>query len=220
MAVLAASLPLIADAQSDTIQSRAEQARQEYRAKDYKYLLGMKGFGHDLLNDHFKLYEGYVKQVNLLTEKLKALSESGQNRSAEYAAIKYRFGWELDGMRLHELYFGNLGGNGQFSDDSELYRMIVAQYGSYENWKKDFVATGLMRGIGWAILYQDPTNGRLMNLWINEHDVGHLAGGKILLVMDVFEHAYMPQYRLDREQYVVAFFNNIDWKVVKDRFTP
>jgi Fe-Mn family superoxide dismutase len=189
-----------------------------YVALDYHHLIGMKGFSDELLQMHFTLYEGYVKNSNNLLTQLSALSNEGQASSYEYGALKRRLGWEFDGMCLHELYFDNLGGSGAIDNNLPLIVELVAQFGSYEKWKKDFIATGLMRGIGWAILYYDPVQKRLINCWINEHDVGHLAGGKPLLIMDVFEHAYMPQYGLNRAQYVNAFFSNINWAVVSSRY--
>jgi len=189
-------------------------APQMYTVKDYSRLYSMQGFDQKLLQMHFTLYAGYVKNTNLLLEKLQSMNESG---AYEYGALKRRFGWEYDGMRLHELYFENLGGNGKLDSDSKIQSLLVQQFGSFENWKKDFIATGLIRGIGWTILYMDPVQKRLVNTWINEHDVGHLAGGVPLLVMDVFEHAYMPQFGLDRNKYIETFFFNLDWKEVERR---
>ena len=188
-------------------------AAAPYQAKDYSQLLGMPGFSDDLLKMHFKLYQGYVKSTNELTLQLNVLGKGGQARSYEYGALKRRFGWEFDGMRLHELYFDNLGGEGDFNSAPLLMKALLAQYGSYQKWKSDFIATGLIRGIGWAILYIDSEDGRLINTWINEHDTGHLATGSILLVMDVFEHAFMPQFGLDKEKYIDVFFSG--WLVKK-----
>jgi Fe-Mn family superoxide dismutase len=189
-----------------------------YGVKDFKNLIGMKGFSDSLLQMHFKLYEGYVKNTNELIGKLKALSDQGQSASLEYGALKRRLGWEFDGMRLHELYFGNLGGNGVLDKSKPLYAALGAQFGNFEGWKKDFIATGLMRGIGWAVLFLDPMEGKLINTWINEHDKGHLAEGVPLLIMDVFEHAYMPEYGLDKAKYIQAFFQNINWQSVVERY--
>lgn len=199
-------------------QKPTNQALQEFTPKDFSHLLGMPGFSDKLLNMHFKLYQGYVSNTNILNQLLKEKASSGKDRSPEYAGLKRIFGWEFDGMRLHEYYFGNLGGDGSLQEDSPLYKAIVQQFGSFENWKKDFIATGLIRGIGWAILYQDPQSSKLVNVWINEHDLGHLAGGTPILVMDVFEHAYMPDYGLDRAKYIDAFFKNIDWNAASLRF--
>jgi Fe-Mn family superoxide dismutase len=82
---------------------------------------------------------------------------------------------------------------------------------------KDFKATASMRGIGWVIMYQDMENGRLFNQWINEHDGGHPAGGNPILVLDVFEHAFITDYGLKRADYIEAFFKNIKWDVVEKR---
>ncbi|MBS0626418.1 MAG: superoxide dismutase [Verrucomicrobia bacterium] len=189
---------------------------ENYSPKNYSNLIGMPGFSDSLLQMHFKLYEGYVKNANDLLAKLQTINDAS---SYEYGALKRRLGWEFDGMRLHELYFGNLGGNGVPDKKSSLYNALSTQFGSFESWKKDFIATGSMRGIGWAVLYFDPVQGRLINQWINEHDVGHLAGGTPILIMDVFEHAYMPQFGLDKAKYIAAFFANIEWKTVESRFS-
>lgn len=216
-------LPVIMLAQALFAPMAAEEASTGYKtytAKDFSHLKGLKGISDQLMAMHLKLYEGYVKNSNLLHEQLDALSKDGKDRSPQYAGLKRIFGWEFDGMRLHEYYFGNLGGDGQPVQDGSLYKSLVKQFGSFENWKKDFISTGMIRGIGWAVLYQDPSNGNLVNTWINEHDLGHLAGGKPLIIMDVFEHAYITEYGLNREDYIKAFFNNLSWKIAEERFNP
>jgi len=187
----------------------------EYKAKDYSNLYGMKGFDKSLLSMHFKLYQGYVKNTNSINELLEALPS---NSSIEYGCLKRMYGWEFDGMRLHEYYFDNLGGSGNLNAKSDFSKAIAKQYGSFDNWKKDFIATGLIKGIGWAILYEDPKTGRFTNSWINEHDLGHLAGNIPLIVMDVFEHAYITQYGLDRKAYIEAFFDNLNYNLVEKRY--
>jgi Fe-Mn family superoxide dismutase len=121
-------------------------------------------------------------------------------------------------MRLHEYYFENLGGGGGIDKSGRLTKKVVEDFGSYEDWQRDFKGTGTMRGIGWAILYQDNVTGKLLNQWINEHETGHLAGGIPILVLDVFEHAFMIDYGLKRADYIEAFFKNINWGVVENRF--
>ena len=186
-------------------------------AAEYPRLSGMAGFSSQLISTHIKLYQGYVSNTNALSEKLAALLADGKERTPEYAELKRRFGWEFDGMRLHELYFGNLGAAGTMIKGAPIFEKIEANFGSYEAWKKDFTATGAMRGIGWVILYQDGESGRLFNAWIGEHDGGHLAGARPLLVLDVFEHAYMADFQLDRGTYIKAFFEALDWAVVGKR---
>ncbi|MBI5694531.1 MAG: Fe-Mn family superoxide dismutase [Nitrospirae bacterium] len=135
----------------------------------------------------------------------------------EYAEMKRRLGWEWNGMRLHELYFGNLGGDGKLDAGGKLAKKMAASFGSVEAWEKDFRATGAMRGIGWVVLYEDSSDGRLVNFWINEHDTAHPAGCRPLLIMDVFEHAYMTDYGIKRADYIGAFFRNIDWASAEGR---
>ena len=185
-----------------------------YEAKNFESLLGTKGFGDQLLKNHFTLYQGYVTNTNKVADALAAMAKEGKTTTPEYAELKRRFGWEFNGMRLHELYFGNMTKGGKAIDkNTNLYKKIVADFGSYENWEKDFKATGAMRGIGWVILYYDMTEGRLFNTWINEHDEGHLSGAMPLIVMDVFEHAYMIEYGLKKADYIEAFFKAIDWTI-------
>ena len=197
----------------------SKAASVEYQAKNYANLLGMPGFSDALLNMHFQLYQGYVKNTNLLLNRIREMALSGEENIYEWGALKRRLGWEFDGMKLHELYFENLGSQAPLDKNSAFFQAIVKDFGSFDQWKKDFIATGLMRGIGWAILYRDAQTGRLINVWINEHDLGHLAGGDLLLVMDVFEHAYITQYGLDRSKYIGAFFDNVNWAEVIKRFT-
>jgi superoxide dismutase, Fe-Mn family len=188
-----------------------------YVAKDFTSLIGMPGFSETLLRNHFKLYQGYVTNTNNLLTKLQDLLNEGKEKTPDYAEMKRRLGWEFDGMRLHEYYFANLGGKSSAELEAKFADKISKDFGSFELWKKDFMATGSMRGIGWVVLYEDPMSGRFMNMWINEHDVGHPAGAKPILVMDVFEHAYMLDYQLDRPKYLEAFFNAINWEEVLNR---
>jgi Fe-Mn family superoxide dismutase len=185
-----------------------------YEAKNFDNLLGTKGFSDQLLKNHFTLYQGYVTNWNKLADILGIMAKEGKISTPEYAELKRRFGWEWNGMRLHEYYFGNIiKGGKEIDKNTNLYKKIVEDFGSYENWEKDFKATGTMRGIGWIILYYDEVEGRLFNTWINEHDVGHLSGAKPALVMDVFEHAYMIDYGLKKADYIEAFFKAIDWTI-------
>ena len=190
-----------------------------YTAKNYEKLFGTAGFSDVLLKNHFTLYEGYVKNTNAVVERLEALAKDDKRGTAEYAELKRRFGWEWDGMQLHELYFGNMkkGGTERLKDDSLLCKKLCAQWGSFDEWAKGFRATGAFRGIGWVVLSHDQETGKFFNSWVNEHDVGHLAGTTPLLVMDVFEHAFMLDYGIKRADYIEAFWKAIDWEAVAAR---
>lgn len=188
-----------------------------YQAKDYNGLLGMEGFSETLLKNHFTLYQGYVTNTNKVLDTLDQLFKDGKAANPEYAELKRRLGWEFNGMRLHEYYFENLGGKEGINKQGQLYAKLTESFGSYEAWEKDFRATGAMRGIGWTVLYQDVASGRLINFWINEHDVGHPAGGMPILIMDVFEHAFMIDYGLKRADYIEAFFKSINWEAAEKR---
>ena len=188
-----------------------------YEAKDYSKLIGMEGFSDTLLKNHFTLYQGYVTNTNKLMDMLASMVNAGNVGTPEYAELKRRMGWEFNGMRLHEYYFDNLGGKAALDKSGRQAKKLAENFGSHEDWEKDFRGTGAMRGIGWVILYQDNLSGKIFNQWINEHDVGHPAGCVPILVMDVFEHAFITDFGLKRADYIEAFFKNINWAVAESR---
>lgn len=193
--------------------------KMTYEAKNFDHLLGTQGFSDQLLKNHFTLYQGYVTNTSKLIETLMAMVKEGKTGTPEFAELKRRFGWEFNGMRLHEFYFGNITKTKKdLGNNSPLLKKMNEVFGSGENCEKDFVATGSMRGIGWVVMYYDPVAGKLFNTWINEHDVGHFSGCVPLLIMDVFEHAYMLDYGIKKADYIKAFLNAIDWEVVENRY--
>jgi Fe-Mn family superoxide dismutase len=186
-------------------------------------LSGLTGISDKTLEMHFKLYEGYVKETNTLSEKIAEVLKDGkvdQEEMPAYSELKRRLGFENNGMVLHELYFENLKKNagGDPAKDSTFRHAAAKSFKDYETWKADFIGVGKMRGVGWAICYQDPANGQLSNHWITLHEVGNIAGFKPILVMDVWEHAFILDYKpADRPKYIEAFFANIDWETVQRR---
>lgn len=193
-----------------------------YTAKKFN-LSGLKGISDQTLEMHFKLYEGYVKETNNLQEKISQILKDGkvdQEEMPAYSEFKRRLGFEFNGMVLHEYYFANLkkGGAGQPDAKSSFMKAAVSSFGTYDVWKADFAGIGKMRGVGWAICYQDPSNQQLSNHWISLHEIGNVAGYNPVLVMDVWEHAFLLDYKpADRAKYIEAFFANIDWTMVEKR---
>ncbi len=187
-----------------------------YEPKNYDKLLGLTGFSDTLLKNHFTLYQGYVTNTNKLADILAAMAKDGKHATPEFAELKRRFGWEFNGMRLHELYFGNLVKAGKAMPES-VKKQLIKDFGSVENWEKDMKALSTMRGIGWAVLYYDIGNNRLFNCWINEHDVGHLTTCAPILVIDVFEHAYITDYGIKRADYIEALWKVLDWTEAERR---
>ena len=191
----------------------------KYQPMNFERLLGTDGFSNQLLTNHFTLYNGYVTNTNKLIDTLGEMAKEGKTGAPEFAELRRRFGWEFNGMRLHELYFGNMiKGGAPLDKATKLQAKITELYGNYENWEKNFRATGAMRGIGWTVLSYDPVGDQLFNIWVNEHDVGHLASTAPILIMDVFEHAFMTDYGLKRADYIEAFFKSIDWSSASKRF--
>jgi Fe-Mn family superoxide dismutase len=195
-----------------------------YKAKSFD-LSGLNGISDETLAMHFKLYEGYVTNTNTLNEKIAELISGGEldaTKTAAYSEMKRRIGFEYNGMVLHEYYFENMmkQGTGDANKDTAFAKAAKESFGSYDVWKADFVATGKMRGVGWAATYQDPSNGELSNHWINLHETDNVAGYTPILIMDVWEHAFIKDYApADRPKYIEAFFSNIDWDAVSGRLS-
>jgi superoxide dismutase, Fe-Mn family len=188
-------------------------------------LSGLNGISDQTLEMHFKLYEGYVTNTNVLTEKIAARTRDAKIDADEmpaYSELSRRLGFEYNGMVLHEYYFENMkrDGGGDADKSSNFRRMAEESFGSYEIWKADFFGIGKMRGVGWAICYQNPANKALSNHWITLHEDGNVAGFTPILVMDVWEHAFLLDYKpAERPKYIEAFFSNVDWQAVESRLS-
>lgn len=190
----------------------------EYKPKDFSYLIEKNpGFDKKIFETHFQLYRGYVNQVNDLNRRLSEEMAKGDKDALTVQSIKRRLGWEYDGMCLHELYFENLGGNGQLASDAPLYKKIAQKFSSFALWKEEIMTISQTRGIGWIVLYWDPEKDVLTNAWVEEHSTGPLISNVPLLVIDLWEHAYLCQFGLNRAQYMNAVFSSLNWDVIHRR---
>ena len=185
-------------------------------------LSGLQGISDATLETHFTLYEGYVKNTNLLYERLGEMRSAGKVSGADpaYAELVRRLGFEYNGVRLHELYFDNLTRRPAELRSGKLHDILGDTFGGFEAWKKDFTAVGGMRGVGWAIAYYDPAAKWVTNLWIGDHEDGHVAGCIPIVVLDVWEHAFIKDYKpAERSKYIEAFFANLDWRACEARLS-
>jgi superoxide dismutase, Fe-Mn family len=200
-------------------------ASSTYTPKQFP-LSGLRGISDETLEMHFKLYEGYVKETNNLNARLADFLKDGkvdQEEMPAYSELTRRLGFEYNGMVLHEFYFGNMkrGGEPDPATGSPFRAAAERTFGRYEVWKADFVGVGKMRGVGWAVCEEDPVSGRIANHWVTLHEVGNVAGFQPLLVMDVWEHAFLLDYKpADRPKYIEAFLSNVDWSAVERRLRP
>ena len=196
--------------------------RATYSAKSFDHLKGLTGISDAQLAEHLSLYEGYVKQVNSLAQELTEMRADRDQAGKDFSLAEgtRRFAFEYDGMVMHELYFSNLkpGGATKPTDRQGLGRALAETFGSLDRWQDHFQAIAGMRGVGWVILYEDPASHRLINQWVTLHQVGTPARWNPLLVLDVWEHAFMRDYKAtERAKYIEAFFKNVDWSVVEQR---
>jgi Fe-Mn family superoxide dismutase len=186
-----------------------------------KFNIGeLKGLSTKTIEEHLKLYAGYVKHSNLILEKINELALDAEKNAYALGEIQRRFGFEYDGMRNHEIYFDSLSdGPHPITSGGELYRMIETTWGSFDAWLNRFKAIALTRGIGWAILYFDPLDKRLLNAYIEDHQLGQLAGATPVLALDMWEHAFVGDYQPSgKKQYVEDFFANLNWQKIENNF--
>ena len=188
-----------------------------YNPINYSHLLGkVKGIDDNLMKIHFKLYEGLVGATN---GALKYIHSENVSDMVTYSAIQKEFSLFFNGMRLHELYFGVMSGENMDNMDPNLAKDINKYFGSFNKWKANFIKTGMIPGVGFSVLCRDKTTGLLFNTWINEFNIGEIIGPDLLLVMDMWEHAYISEFGLDLDKYCNTFLNNVNWSVVSKMYT-
>ncbi len=179
----------------------------------------LSGIGSKNIEEHLKLYNGYVANANLIINKINEYNIEAEKNAYAIAELHRRFAFEFDGMRNHEYYFTQLEGGYVPSADSELKKKITEIWGSFDNWFIQFKTLAMTRGVGWAMLYYDKESGQLLNHWVDEQHLGHLMGISPILCLDMWEHAYVYDYPTsEKKKYIESFFANLNWKVVEDRF--
>ncbi len=188
---------------------------QKYVPMDFSYLLGkVKGIDDKLMKIHFTLYEGLVGATNEALAEINKTAINGVKNMVQYSAIQKELSFFFNGMRLHEMYFGVMCGDNMNKMDPTLVKAINKSFGSFNNWKKNFIETGTIPGVGFVALCRDRKTDNLFNVWINEFNIGELISVDILLVMDMWEHAYIAEFGLDLKKYANTFLSNVNWSIV------
>lgn len=178
----------------------------------------MEGISKATMDNHLGLYQGYVKHVNLIHDKITAFSHDIENNAYAIAEMQRRLGFEFCGMRNHEYYFSQFEGGFKTLPEGKLKDKIEYQWGSFEAWLAIFTQVAKVRGVGWAILYHDSHTDQLIQTWVDEQHIGQLVDVDIVLALDMWEHSYLKDYAsVEKGKYVDAFFKNINWEVVAGR---
>lgn len=178
----------------------------------------LEGISEQTINEHLKLYEGYVKHVNLIHEKIDELSESPEEHGYAISEMRRRLGFEFGGMKNHEYYFSQFEGGAKECPQGNFLDMVNAQFDSLENFVTYFTSVAKTRGVGWAMMYIDRNAERLVVTWVDEQQLGQLADVDIVLALDMWEHSFMLDYPPSKKQsYIDAFFTNLNWEVVAAR---
>ncbi len=181
----------------------------------------LKGISEKTIQEHLKLYVGYVKHANLVLEKIKELKQDSEKNAYALAEVNRRFGFEFNGMRNHEVYFRSLeNGSVPLTTSGPLQKTLEAQWGSFDAWLAEFKAIALTRGIGWAMLYFDPASKQLLNAWIDEQHLGQLQNCALILGLDMWEHSFVFDYQPSgKKNYIEDFFANVNWSVIEKNLT-
>jgi Fe-Mn family superoxide dismutase len=186
---------------------------------EQKFNIGaLAGISARTIEEHLKLYAGYVKNANGIIEKMAVLdSEKDAYLSGE---MFRRFSFEYNGMRNHEIYFSSLeGGAVPMNPESLLGKTLLGLFGNYETFLKEFTALALTRGIGWAVLWYDKKEDKILASWVDEQHLGQLGGAHMILALDMWEHSYVADYQPSgKKQYVEDYFKNLNWSVIETRF--
>ena len=190
----------------------------KYEAKKFN-IPELKGMSQKSIDEHYALYEGYVKHTNLILEELEKGAGEGAD-AYKYSEMRRRLAFEFDGMRNHEIYFAGLEGGAQApNQDSDLYKAIEKSYGSFDAWKSQFTGLAKTRGVGWAMLYFDKESGNLISSWVDEQHFGHLTGLNPILALDMWEHSFVGDYwPSGKGQYIEDFFENLNWGVIEENY--
>jgi len=181
----------------------------------------LKGISAKTIEEHSKLYAGYVKHANLIMDHIAELSKEGDKYVFEINELQRRFGFEWGGMRNHEIYFSLLMGENTKGYDSapKLQEAITKEWGSFDVWLARFQSIAMTRGIGWAMLYYDPKNNKLVNAWIDEQHLGQLADCRIVVALDMWEHSYVADYQPSgKKQYIADFISQMSWSVAEKNY--
>jgi len=180
----------------------------------------LKGLSKKQIDLHLALYQGYVKHVNLILEKIQKLrEEDAEGNSFVMNELRRRLGFEFDGMRMHEYYFEQFEGEPLVATvEGNLENIATEKYGSWEGFIAHLHEVAGTRGIGWVIVYFDAVARTLHTAFVNDHELGQLAGLPVILAIDLWEHAYMVDYvPAEKKTYVESFLENINWAVVEKR---
>ncbi len=189
--------------------------------QEKKFNIGpLVGISLKTIEEHLKLYAGYVKHSNLILQKIKEMIGDSEKNAYALGEVQRRFGFEYNGMRNHEIYFDSLADEATApKTDSKLYSQIEKDFGSFDAWLTRFKSISMTRGIGWAILYWDNMDGQLLNAWIDEQHLGQLQNCTPIIALDMWEHSFVADYQPSgKKQYVEDYFTNLNWKKTELNF--
>ena len=183
-------------------------------------IFSMKGISKKTVEEHLKLYQGYINKYNEIQEKLAVLTDEDFSKANQVFSnireLKVEMSFAWGGVINHEIYFSHLGGNGG-TENSELLDQINKDFYSFDAFKKDLKATGLSAR-GWVFTGWNRREGRLFNYLSDSQNTYMMWGVKPIIALDTYEHAYFIDFGVNRAGYIDAFFENLNWPSIEKRF--
>jgi len=195
---------------------RRSKSMQEITAKPLApALFTMDGISRRQIEEHYTLYQGYVNKTNEIRSKLETVDRSKANQTfSDLRELKVELSFAWNGVKLHELYFENLGGKGG-EPPEKVMQLIQSSFGSFESYIEDLKASGIAAR-GWVVTALDE-DGKLYNYVADAHNMYGIWNAVPLVVMDTYEHAYVIDYGVKRPPYIDAFLKNLSWDPVLER---
>jgi len=204
----------------DTLDVGKKPLNESFMAQPKQFTVKTDFLSPGNVQNHIDLYEGYVENFNKTSIQLDSADRSNVNsNNSPYRAYKIDETFNMNGAYLHELYFANIGDSqSRITMDSLSYMRLNRDFGSFDDWQRDFIACGMASRCGWVVTYLNMFTQSYMNCAIDLHSENVPVGMYPVVVMDVWQHAYYRDYLKDVNSYMSAMMKQLRWPVIEKRF--
>tara|TARA_B100000282_G_C31697229_1_gene474436 strand:+ start:138 stop:833 length:696 start_codon:yes stop_codon:yes gene_type:complete len=203
-----------------TLKSANKNLNEAYIAQEKKFDINTDFLSNENIANHIKLYQDYLEKFNKCSAKLDSIDKAAAHTNhSDYRSVKADETFNMNGAYLHELYFANMAdGNSQINMDTLSYMRLNRDFGTFDDWQKDFIACGLSSRCGWVVTYLNTFTQSYMNCFIDLHATSVPVGMYPVIVMDMWQHAYYKDYLKEGKSYLTAMMKQLRWSVIEERF--
>jgi len=199
---------------------KSEKINEAFAAQPKKFNIVTDFLSEENINNHIELYEDYLDKFNLTSTRVDAADKSSAHTNhSDYRSFKVDETFNMNGAYLHELYFANIGDNqSRIAMDSLSYMRLNRDFGTFDDWQRDFIACGKSSRCGWVITYLNMYTQTYMNCFVDLHADNVPVGMYPIIVVDMWQHAYYKDYLKDSGTYLTAMMKQLKWSVIENRF--